>query len=202
MGLVAKILSFTRIVRNAANISDVKVDPGGGANITPEHFSAPGDDSFPLTTDYVHIEPQTGTGRDSALGYLDPINDPVSLEGDKRIYARDPTTGLVVVELWLKSNGDAILSNDIGSITLFSGGQIELLNAACNLNVKSTGEIEGTNTNGTFSLEVGGTFTSNGAKFLTDGDIKTSDDISLRNHTHAQGNDSDGDTEQETEAPT
>ena len=53
MGRVAKLLSFVRLTRNNAKVSDVKIDPGGGPNITVEHFAAPGDDSFPLKTDYV-----------------------------------------------------------------------------------------------------------------------------------------------------
>ena len=48
MGLIAKLLSFTRVTRNNAKISDVKVNPGGGPNITVEHYATPGDDSFLL----------------------------------------------------------------------------------------------------------------------------------------------------------
>ena len=69
MGRIAKLLSFVRVVRNGANLSDVKVDPGGGANITAEHFATPGDDSHPMPNDYVALSADSGTGRESAIGY-------------------------------------------------------------------------------------------------------------------------------------
>ena len=84
MGYVAKLLSFVREIRNGANVSDAKVDRGGSDIRTVEHFSAPGDDSHPLPGDYAHTEPQAGTGRDSAVGYLDPLNEPVAGPGEKR----------------------------------------------------------------------------------------------------------------------
>jgi hypothetical protein len=53
MGLIAKLLSFVRVERNGAKINDVKVDPGGGPNITAEHFAPIGDDAHPLPGDFV-----------------------------------------------------------------------------------------------------------------------------------------------------
>ena len=70
MGRIAKLLSFLRTSRNEAKISDVKVDPGGGPNITAEHFAAAGDDSHPLPGDYVALNTDSGSGRESAIGYL------------------------------------------------------------------------------------------------------------------------------------
>lgn len=154
MGRIAKLLSFVRIERNGAKVSDVKVDRGGGDARTVEHFSAPGDDSFPLATDYLHTEKQAGTGRDSAVGYVDPINEPKALEGDKRIYARDAATGAVMVEVWLKNDGTAIESNDNGSVTL-----------------NPNGSIKGLNANGSFELQAGGNFVVNGVTIDTSGNI-------------------------------
>lgn len=122
MGRVAKLLSFLRTTRNGAKISDVKIDPGGGPNITAEHFASPGDDSFPLSSDYVVAVDIEGTGNEAAIGYIDPINDPVALKGDKRIYARDPNTGAAVIGLWLKNDGSGILSNANGSLELKANG--------------------------------------------------------------------------------
>lgn len=184
MGLVARVLSFIRVTRNGAKISDVKVNPSGGDNITAEHYADAGDDSHPLPTDYVHTEPQAGTGRASALGYADPINTPKAAAGEKRIYGRD-ASGVAVNEVWLKADGTVLSEN-----------------AACSFILEPDGEIRGNNANGFFRLWPDGTFAANGAKMTTDGDVLTSGGISLRDHTHAQANDSDGDTQQETGAPT
>jgi len=124
MVTIAKILSFVRAVTNGAKISNVKIDLGGGENKTAQHFSAPGDDSFPLITDYVLAADVPRNGGKAIVGYVDPINDPVAQEGDKRIYARDPATGVAVVSFWLKNDGSGIMSNAAGSIELQAGGTV------------------------------------------------------------------------------
>ena len=126
MGRVAKILSFLRLTRNGAKVSDVKTDTGGGVNITAEHFADAGDDSFPLTTDYALNIDVPGSGNEATVGYLDPINTPKAEAGDKRIYARDASTGAVVVEVWLKSDSSAIISNSNGAIELQADGTVNI----------------------------------------------------------------------------
>ncbi len=126
MGRIAKVLSFVRALRNGAKVSDVKTDFGGGANITSEHFAPVGDDSFPLKTDYALNVDVEGSGKESTVGYVDPINTPKALEGDKRIYARDASTGAVVVEVWLKSDSSAIISNSNGAIELKADGTVDI----------------------------------------------------------------------------
>lgn len=185
MGRIARVISFLRGERNGAKVSDVKTDAGGGANVTAEHFQPAGDDAFPLDSDYVIINPVAGTGREVVTGYLDPLNAPKANAGDKRIYARDASDGSVVVEVWLKNDGTAIVSNSNGSFTLSPDGSIKGLNGA-----------------GVFELEVGGDFVANGAKMTTSGDVVTASGVSLDNHPHAQPNDSGGNTEQPTSAPT
>lgn len=169
MGRIAKLLSFVRVIRNSVKLSDVKVDTGGNIPTTGEHFAPPGDDSFPLPTDYVFMGGNSRTGGESALGYVDPINDPVAQEGDKRIYARDPATGLAVVEWWLKSDGSGVMSNASGSIALQASGNV-VING---VTITPAGVITGV-----VSLEVNG--------------------VEVDQHTHAQGNDSDGDTQVDT----
>jgi len=154
VGRIARLLNFVRTIRNGARVSDATVDGGGGADITAEHFSAPGDDSFPLNTDYVALTSAAGAGRESAVGYIDPLNTPKATKGDKRIYARDATTGVTVVEVWLKSTGEATTSNAVGSFTLAPDGS-----------------ITGTNANGSFTLEAGGDFVVNGVIIKANGDV-------------------------------
>lgn len=153
MGRIAKLLSFARSEVNGAKVSDVKVDPGGGANVTAQHFASPGDDSHPLPGDYVALTGVTGTGRANALGYLDPTNERKALPGDKRIYARDED-GATVVEVWLQNDGTAIVVNAQGSVTL-----------------RPDGSIRGSNGAGSFELESGGDFVVNGVTIDTSGNV-------------------------------
>lgn len=205
MGWVAKILSFTRNMRYGVNISDVKVNLGGGENITPEHYANAGDDSYPLLTDYAYGSniPRTGTG--VVTGYLDPINTPKALSGDKRIYSRD-SAGAGVSEVWLKNTGEILVSNDNGNITL-----------------RADGSIKGDNGSGFFELKTSGTVDINGVTIDPAGNINSPSTIiattsvsapllaaassltvsgkEMSGHTHAQGNDSNGDTQVNTTGP-
>lgn len=164
MGRIAKVLEF---IRGIGGKSDTKCDPGGGAIRQAPHAQPPGDDSCPLPGDYVVLVEVPQSGGYAAVGYVDPQNTQVAGPGDRRLYARTPE-GVQVVELWLKADGSARLSNGAGFL----------------------------------ELEAGGDVVGNGARMTTDGDVITSDGVSLRRHTHAQGNDSDNNSEQETEPPT
>lgn len=156
MSIIAKLLAFVRVERNGAKISDVKIDLGGGNNITAEHFSAPGDDSFPLITDYVLAADIPRNGGKVIHGYIDPINDPIAQEGDKRIYGRNKDTGISVNEVWLKSDGSIIMSNTAGSITLQADGKINLngVTIDTNGNVISPATIGADTVKATTSLKV------------------------------------------------
>lgn len=125
MGRVTRLLSFVRGAVGGDKVSDVKADPGGGANITAQHFSSPGDDAVPLPGDYVAISAAAGSGRGSAVGYLDPLNEQKAERGEKRIYARD-VEGAQVVEVWLKRDGTAIIQNSAGVFTLQPDGEFNI----------------------------------------------------------------------------
>jgi len=182
MGRIAKLLSFVRVTRNSAKISDVKIDPGGGSNVTAEHFAPAGDDSFPLKTDYLVTNDLPRAGGEAVVDYLDPINTPKATEGDKRIYARDASNGAVSVEVWLKNDGTGILSNANGSFTR-----------------NPDGSIKGINGSGSFELQAGGNFVVNGVTIDPGGNISTggtlnADDVTADNqnvtlstHTHNGG---------------
>ena len=181
MGRIANLLSFVRLTRNSAKISDVKVDPGGGPNITVEHFADAGDDAHPLTTDYVTLNEDSGTGRETAVGYLDPINEPKAQPGDKRIYGRDADTGAVVVEVWLKNDGTAIVSNDNGSVTLRPDGGTIVETPESTFDAAADGSITGDNGNGSFELQAGGDFVVNGVTIDTSGNVTSPATITAPN---------------------
>ncbi|MCK5606548.1 hypothetical protein KAR91_31890 [Candidatus Pacearchaeota archaeon] len=168
MGLITRVLSFVRVVRNGIYFSDVKMNPDGGSNITGEHFADAGDDSFPLPTDYAVTTTIQRSGGEVPVGYADPINEPKAEAGEKRIYGRDASSGAQVNEVWLKADGAVLISNINGSFEL-----------------KADGSMIGQNSAGSFELEAGGDFVINGATITALGDVVTALGRSLDTHIHS-----------------
>lgn len=170
-GVIARVLSTLRVVRDDVSRLEVKSDPGGGANITPEHFGPAGDDSAPLPADFLGGVPVQGTGRFVASGYVDPINPGISLGGEVRRYARDEDGAIV------------------SSIHFFRDGAIELQSAVGGnvLTLGVDGSIAGTNAAGSFALAANGDFNVNGATIDASGEITNAAGIVLGTHDHTPG---------------
>lgn len=101
MGLIATLLSFTR---NGNNISEAKADPGGGNNLSFDHYQDAGSDAHPLPGDFIVTVRDSRSGAQVAVGYIDTQNQGVAALGEKRLYARD-ANGAVVCSLRLANNG-------------------------------------------------------------------------------------------------
>lgn len=155
MGRIVIVKDFARAVReNGANVSDVKFDPGGGNNITGEHFSSLGDDSYPmLGIDYGVAVDVPRKGGAVIVGYVDPINTPKATKGEKRIYARD-ANGDSIAEAWLKSDGSIHVISSDGSFIL-----------------DGAGSIKGSNSSGDFELKADGSFNMNGVIIDASGNV-------------------------------
>src|SRR5689334_17650160 len=107
MGAIGKLLSFARRTLAGVILDEAKVDTGGGAIHTVQHYSAPGDDSQPLTeTDFAALMETGGAGEQVAVGWHDPTTPRKAEKGDKRIYSRN-APGTASAEVWLKANGEA-----------------------------------------------------------------------------------------------
>lgn len=225
---VANLLLFTRTTSNDANVTDVEIDIGGGNNKTVHHYSAPGDDSFPLKSDYVLASDIPRNGGKAAHGYLDPVNAAVALEGDKRIYGRDAGTSVPVNQVWLKNDGSVLISNDNGSVLLRPDGGSIITTPASTFDCAAGGEIKGDNGSGYFKLLSSGVFEVNLVTIDPSGNIVTPQTLTaavsisspaiaatggggsvtspsvvangkeLVGHTHSQGNDSNGDSQVNT----
>lgn len=150
MGL-GKLLSFVRGTKNDAKISEVKLNPGGGPNVTAEHFSAPGDDAHPLPGDYVAQIKIQRSGGAAVVGYLDPKSDQKAQAGDKRTYARD-TDGNSVAELWLKNDGAIVLENANGSVSIAADGSITVNCTVATVNAASV-DLGGTGGGGLITTQ-------------------------------------------------
>ncbi len=179
MGRLTKLLNFVRLVKNGANVSQATLDPGGGNNITAEHFEGVGDDSRPLKGDYVFTNSIQTTGGQAISGYLDPKNKSKSSPGEKRLYSRDEETGEQVTEVWLKNDGSLHLSNDNASIVINTDGDISLQTVSnvsvktenSNFDVESDGLIRASNSSGSYELQSSGNFVVNGLVIDTSGKI-------------------------------
>lgn len=190
MGGIGKILSFVRRTRNGAKVSDTTVDPGGGPNLTAEHFAPPGDDSHPLPGDFALLVPLRQTGRAAAGGYVDPKNEQLAAAGERRLYARDGS-GNVVATVWIKNTGEVLVENDNASVTLGPDGSYTADNGA-----------------GSIQLQPGGNVVINNVTITPAGAISTptsiaspsikADGVEVAGHNHTQPNDSNGDAEQPT----
>ncbi len=111
MAGIATVVGVDRAEREGgAQVTDVQVDPGGGANVSAEHFSAAGDDAPPLPGDSAITVPSSGRGKEAVVGYVDPNSEPVAAPGEKRVYARDGD-GVLVAEIWLKGDGDLVIKS-------------------------------------------------------------------------------------------
>ena len=179
MGSLGKVIQFIRTVRNLAKISDVIIDPGGGANKTAVNCVGIGDDSYPLATDYAAAIKIGKTGNIVVVGYLDPKNDPVSLPGEKRIYSRQYPAGSIAAEIYLKNTGEIEIKNDNGEINIFNDGKARINNPNGTITLEANGSVD---VNGTV-IDNHGIITGNGAitgKGITD----TTTNITLWSHTH------------------
>lgn len=171
MGRLTRLLAFIRGERAGVKLSDVQVSPGNGANITAEHFSSPGDDSYPLPNDYVALNTDEGTGRETAIGYLDPANAQLAAPGEKRIYSRS-TAGQAVAHVHLFNDGRAVMYNDAASVTIQPDGAIIVINS-----------------NGSITLQAGGDVNINGVVINAAGEVTIPSSLTLNGkeiaeHTH------------------
>ena len=144
MGLISKLLSFTRVIRGDIKASEAKVNPGGEANLTCDHFAGSGDDSFPLPDDGVALMTAPRSGSAIAIGYADTKNTPVAVAGEKRIYARD-SSGAVVCEAHLKNDGTVHIFNSSGSFEMAPSGDIVINGTTFSPNgdVTTSGNVSG-----------------------------------------------------------
>ena len=127
MGRLARVLSFLYTSEAGDKVGDVKVDPGGGANVTPQHFQSAGEDSRPLPSDLAAMVSIEGTGREVVVGYLDPANLQQAAAGEKIVYSRNPG-GVVVATIHLKTDGSIAITStgdiDINGATIGTDGTI------------------------------------------------------------------------------
>lgn len=140
-----------------------------------------------------------GGGANKTCEHFQPANeDSVPLNGDYAILVSIPRSGGMVTVGYVDKTNQQLAS--AGEKRLYSRDENSV--QKCEIWLKKTGEISISNANGNLRLNVDGTINANDAIITTNGDVITASGVSLNNHTHAQGNDSGGSVEQETNPPT
>ena len=117
MGFIATIID---ILKRA-----LRIDSGGGNIITAENYLPSGDDSKPLKSDYPLAVTTLKSGAAAVVGFTDLKNEPKAAQGEKRLYSRDPNTGITIAEFWLKGDGSIRGSNSLGFFELDVGGNFK-----------------------------------------------------------------------------
>jgi hypothetical protein len=140
VGFLATIISFTRAVVQGAHAPEAKVSRGGNDTLTAGHFSAPGDDSYPLPDDVAYVGDGAGKGAAEILGYQDSKTTPVAVAGEKRIYSRSGP-GVVAASVYLRSNGTIIVRNSLGSVELTPTGSVTIGNAVGSISLSALGLV-------------------------------------------------------------
>ncbi len=127
MGLRGIIAEVTRIVRGSVTVSDVRANSGGDVNATGELYQPAGEDAQPLQGDIALMHRAEGTsGEYDCVGFVDTRNAPQSNSGEKRMYARNATTGAIVATVWLKNDGTVVVENSSGSMELKPSGEFTI----------------------------------------------------------------------------
>jgi hypothetical protein len=122
-GSLGEVVEFVRVITNGQQTPEAKIDLGADDAATAGHFSAVGDDSYPLLGDLVYLGDGTGAGSAEILGYQDPTTLPKATAGEKRIYSRSGP-GVVACEVHLKSDGTVVVSNTLGRLELLPDGNV------------------------------------------------------------------------------
>ncbi len=156
--MISKILSFVRIARNDAKLSDVAVDIGGGEILTAENSQGSGQDAHPLRDDNAIVSRVPRNGAFVVVGYVEPDATLKAAPGEVRTYARNDDRE-EVAEIWLRNTGHVDINNSQGSLRITPDGTITLDNGGGTVTVDADGTITTDNGNGSHIISPNGNHT-------------------------------------------
>lgn len=129
--------------------------------------------------------------------FSNPGDDSVPIPGDYAAYVEAPQSGVFFCVGYIDPGNEQTAQP--GDKRIYArtpdGAQI------VELHLKNTGEAALSNENGYLTLQPGGDVIINGLRIDKNGQIITPEGVVLNTHKHAQGNDSNGDSEQDTGGP-
>ncbi len=116
MGAIGRVLRILTTLKRNVSIAQTVTELTAGELNTSDQYGPAGDDSRPLPDDLAFVEPKDGgTGSRAALGYVDPVNPPEAVEGEKRLYSRD-VDGVIAAVVWLKQDGTIAIESPVESM--------------------------------------------------------------------------------------
>lgn len=169
MGIIGKLLSFTRTTRDNAKQADVKIATSGDT-LTAQYVQGAGDDAVPLPGDYplcVRIE---RAGRIVVVGFVEPDATQTAQAGERRMYSRNASRE-EMAEVWIKNDGTVLVSNASGYYELRPDGSQKLHNDNGSYELRANGSQRLENSSGYIELQAGGTVDVNTATIDPSGNI-------------------------------
>lgn len=106
-------------------------------NVTATIFNPPGEDSRPLPDDvFVYVD-SDNIGEKVAVGFLDTKNDPISGDGEKRLYSRS-AAGAVQAIIYIRADGVVEVNGNTDFAVSFTQLQVILTKLATDINANLT----------------------------------------------------------------
>lgn len=133
----------------------------------------------------------------SARHFSPPGDDSTPLAGDYALFVDMPQSGVYSSAGYIDSTVAKISNPGEKRIYARSAEGVQV----AEIYIKNSGDVSISNTAGSFLLEAGGNIVINGVTITPAGQIITPEGVTLNTHKHSQGNDSDGNTEQDTGGP-
>ena len=183
MGRIGKVIKsyIAKLSGSGTNAQFSSVEEFAGDQRTIQIFGPCNEDfAPPENCKTLNIPLGRGRGFLISAAYHNQKIAPVAVFGEKRIYSTTQDGTVIMAEVFLKQDGTILIKNATITITVNPSGLLE---------INTTGNTEITS-----------------AKTIINNDVEITGDllvgsIDFLTHTHQQGVDSDGDTEQDTGVP-
>lgn len=160
MGRIGNILEIKQTSSEGVESTDIKLDVGGGENITAPQAGPAGIDATPLETDLAITSSSPGDSGENVVGYVDPKN---ASKGDGvYLYARD-ASGAPIADIWVKTDGSVVITTQGVTIEATAAGAAEISNTAGGkVELLPTGAVFMRNNLGFAGVDASGVATLNG----------------------------------------
>lgn len=217
MGRIGRIVKsyIAKLSGSSTNAQVASVEEFAGDQRTVQVFG-PCNEDFAPPENCKTIDISLGRGRGLLVSaaYHNQQVPPVAVHGERRLYSTNQAGDTVMAEVFLKQHGTILIDNDNASLTIDPSGLVEIKNAKVTitadpsglLTIETDGNTEITSLKTIINNDVEIVGTLNVTTSVTAPTVAATTSLTIKgkemdDHRHAQGNDSDGDTEVDTSGP-
>lgn len=206
MGIIGKVIKsyISKLSGSSRDAQFGSTEEFAGDERTVQYFGPCNEDfAPPESCETYNVSLGSGAGYLISTAYHNQLITPVAVHGERRIFSTNQAGDTVMSEVFLKQDGEILIKNGkatitidaSGEITIDTGGEIEITSSKTIINndVDIVGNLNVTGT-------IGSTVSVTAPNVVGSVDVSSGGKSGL-NHTHAQGNDSGGSSEAETNAP-